>query len=78
MGFLVLSDDQIWRRNCVKEDFIGCKGDKRDNGTHFWEIELCVCDEKLCNEKMGDIPSSSTLKTTTSEGTCYHHYKLNL
>ena len=66
--FLVTEDDQIWRRDCVKEDFIGCKSDKRDNGTHVWEIELCVCEEDKCNEKMGDLPTSSTAKTTTPGG----------
>ena len=48
---------------------IGCKYDNRDNGTHKWEIEICVCDDKnLCNEEMTEISTSSTAKTTTSRG----------
>lgn len=66
--FKVTEDDAIWRRDCVKEEFTGCKKDKRDNGTHVWDIELCVCEEKLCNEKMGDMPTSTTSKTTTHQG----------
>ena len=65
---LVTENDQIWRRNCGKQDFTGCKADKYGNGTHEWDIEICVCEDKLCNEKMGEIPTSSTVKTTTSIG----------
>lgn len=63
-------DDQIWRRDCYKspDDIVGCRKDNRDNGTHVWEIEICVCEEKLCNEKMGEMPTSSTAKTTTPKG----------
>ena len=66
--FLVTENDQIWRRDCVKEDFVGCKKETLNNGTETWEVELCVCNEKFCNEKMGDLPTSSTTKTTTPEG----------
>ena len=64
----VADGDQIWRRDCVKDEFTGCKADKRDNGTHVWDIEWCVCEDPLCNIKMGDISTSSTAKTTTSQG----------
>ena len=61
-------DEAIWRRDCVKDMEIGCKYDNRDNGTHKWEIEICVCDKNWCNEEMTEISTSSTAKTTTSRG----------
>ena len=63
---LVTADDQIWRRNCYKSEdgFFGCKTDNLGNGTHEWDIEICVCHGSLCNEKMGDLPSTSTKMTT--------------
>ena len=64
-------EDQIWRRDCIKEEFTGCKADKRDNGTQHWDIEWCVCEDSLCNMKMGDISTSSTAKTTTSQGNIF-------
>ena len=68
LNYVVAEGDQIWRRDCIKTDFTGCKADKRDNGTHQWDIEWCVCEEPLCNMKMGDVSTSSTAKTTTSQG----------
>ena len=68
---VVADGDQIWRRDCIKEEFTGCKADKRDNGTQHWDIEWCVCEDSLCNMKMGDISTSSTAKTTTSQGNIF-------
>ena len=69
--FTVTEEDEIWRRDCFhsEDGFVGCKGDQRNNGTIKWDIEYCVCDdENGCNEKMGEIPTSSTPSTTTHIG----------
>ena len=57
---------QIWARGCYTpaEEFIGCRQEEQ----HGKPVELCICDEDLCNAKMDDeSTSTSTIITTTSE-----------
>ena len=43
---------------------VGCKQDIF-NGT---EIQVCVCKGEGCNKEMGEMPTSTTVSTTTHEG----------
>ena len=61
-------DDEIWRRDCYEpsDGFIGCSKEEKSNGTMTWTIDICICKEPNCNEKMGSISSSTTPTTTTT------------
>ena len=59
----------MWKRDCYTppDDHIGCHEEEQHNTT----VEICVCDENLCNANIEDITSTTrttTLPTTTSTG----------
>ena len=59
----------MWKRDCYTppDDHIGC----HEEVQHDTPVEICVCDENLCNANIEDITSTTritTLPTTTSTG----------
>ena len=58
--------ENIWARDCYSptDQFIGCREEQK----HDEPVQVCICDEDLCNAKMHEeSTSTSTIKTTTSE-----------
>ena len=58
-----------WSRNCKVKgaNSLGCKEYQWENG-NITVVE-CLCDTKLCNEKVA-LSTSTTLPTTT-DGICF-------
>ena len=59
----------IWKRNCIdgKDMIFGCSERVIPESGIF--VDACICDSPLCNEKMGNIPETTTkssMSTTTS------------
>ena len=52
-----------WRRDCIDSEHmsVGCQKE----GINGTEIEYCVCKVEGCNKEMGELPTSSTISTTT-------------
>ena len=59
-----------WWRGCKSDPdkTIGCTQHPFTHEGHEFVVDECVCDTPDCNEKMGDVTTSSTAKTTTPEG----------
>ena len=63
----------MWKRDCYTppDDHIGCHEEEQ----HDTPVEICVCDENLCNANIEDITSTTrttTSPTTTSTGGMQH------
>ena len=59
----------VWKRNCIdgKDMIFGCSERVIPESGIF--VDACICDSPLCNEKMGNIPETTTkssMNTTTS------------
>ena len=50
----------VWKRNCIdgKDMIFGCSERVIPESGIF--VDACICDTPLCNEKMGNIPETTT------------------
>ena len=64
LPFISVEDGKTyWRRDCIDSEHmsVGCQKE----GINGTEIEYCVCKVEGCNKEMGELPTSSTISTTT-------------
>ena len=58
---------ELWERKCVDNtsNFIGCRDEEMGPDI---KIHVCLCNTDLCNEKIDDIPETTTptISTTTT------------
>ena len=56
----------VWKRNCIdgKDMIFGCSERVIPESGIF--VDACICDSPLCNEKMGNIPETTTKSSVST------------